>query len=110
MFTSSLHAQFNTYGFAAYTINENAPYQVYTSTNPSTSGGNTWIYIGNLNNGSDDLPGRARDCIVIGDNLYVVYNDPNNNESGVYIYDLTVLQQGCNPWESVFLVLLTMVG
>ncbi|MDX1279422.1 hypothetical protein [Oceanihabitans sediminis] len=97
MFTSSLHAQFNTYGFAAYTINENAPYQVYTSTNPSTSGGNTWIYIGNLNNGSDDLPGRARDCIVIGDNLYVVYNDPNNNESGVYIYDLNSPSAGVQP-------------
>ncbi|WP_397363925.1 LamG-like jellyroll fold domain-containing protein [Olleya sp. R77988] len=94
------YAQFSTYGIAAYTINESSPHQVYVSQNPNTTGPNTWTYIGDLNNGLNDLPGEARDCIIIGDVLYVVYTGTNPTDSGIYIYDLNNPTAGVQPLGS----------
>ena len=94
------HAQFSTYGIAAYTIHEDPPHQVYVSSNPTTTGPNTWTYIGNLNNGTNDLPGRAKDCVVRGDFLYVVYLGGSNTDCGIYIYDLNNPTAGVQPLGS----------
>ncbi|MBB5269987.1 LamG-like jellyroll fold domain-containing protein [Algibacter amylolyticus] len=94
------HAQFSTYGIAAYTINEGIPHQVYVSQNPNATGPNTWTYIGNLNNGTNDLPGDARDCVIVGDKLYIVYLGANFTDTGIYIYDLNNPTAGVQPMGS----------
>ncbi|WP_396602794.1 LamG-like jellyroll fold domain-containing protein [Algibacter sp. R77976] len=95
--STSSYAQFSTYGVAAYTINEDAPHQVYVSTSPTTTGPNTWTYIGDLNNGTNDLPGVARDCVILGDSLYVTYITADYSTVGIYIYDLTNPTAGVQP-------------
>ena len=94
---STGHAQFSTYGLAAYTINEDVPFQVYVSPNPNIVGPNTWTYIGDLNNGVNDLPGRAKDCIVVGDILYVAYIGASTQTVGLYSYDLNNPTAGVQP-------------
>ncbi len=100
LFSAILYAQYSAYGLAAYTINENSPHQVYVSQEPNTTGGNTWTHIGNLNNGTNNLPGRAKDCVVVGDKLYVVYITSDYQNLGIYVYDLNNLAAGVQPLGS----------